>query len=351
MLHMILGILKVIGLIAGILFLLLLAIALAVVFVPVRYQLAVKALPERHEFSLKGSWLLHVVSASVSVDPENGRKTTLRLFGIPLPLFRHGAGQQGEAEPDEPETDDAPAEVQDEPEKAEEIKSGSEEKETGKEKDKNKKDRERTGADEQPGTGKEQDSEAPDDTEQNDAGSEQADRNILQKIWFQCRRICGKIKQIIQRILQAVKGFRQKLAGLKQSAVRLWHRVAALLRRPGELRDFIEEYELREVLGGLTGHLLFLIGHYKPRRIRGYLRFGTDDPSVTGQLTGLIYMLLPARADRYSVEPEFNKTIFETETICSGRIRALHVLRVLWRAFRDKKLRRVINRLRKRGDS
>ena len=88
MLHMILGILKVIGLIIGILLLLLLSVLLALIFVPVRYKLTAKVLPGQYAFSLRGSWLLHIVSASVNADSVNGRRITLRLFGIRLPLFQ-----------------------------------------------------------------------------------------------------------------------------------------------------------------------------------------------------------------------------------------------------------------------
>lgn len=318
MLHMILGILKVIGLILGILLLLLLAVLLALILVPVRYKLTAKVLPERYAVSLRGSWLLHIVSASLSVDSEKGRRIALRLFGIRLPLFR----TKDEREDDEREDG---ARKYSGREIAEEKRDKTQEKVT--------------------------ESGTQNDTEQNEAEPEQAKRNILQKIWFQCRRICGKISQIIRRLIQAVRVFWRALVSLKQRVARFGQKVVVLLRKPGELREFIEEFELREVFGGLVGHLLFLIGHYKPRRIRGYLRFGTDDPSVTGQLTGLIYLMLPARAERYSVEPQFNETVFETETVCSGHIRALHVLRVFWRAFRDKKLRRLINKLRGKGDS
>ncbi len=338
MLHMILVILKIIGILLGTLLLLLLAVLLAVAFVPLKYRLEAKAQQGKYAFSLRGSWLLHIVSASVSADSSGDRTIRLRLFGIRLPLFGAGASstrnrsrkrkERGAARREETEIRES--------ERAEESPRESREhgrKESGQ--------RIRQG-EEQP-----EDSVTQEREEQKEQERARPRRNILQKIWFSCRNICDKIRQMTE----GVRRVRQKLLSLRERAAQLWQKGIALWRKPGELLEFLEEYEMREAFGAVAGHLLFLLGHYKPRRIEGYLRFGTGDPAATGQLTGLIYLLLPAGADRFEVLPEFNETRFETDLVCSGHIRALHALRVLVRGFRDRKLRRLINKLRKRGDS
>ncbi len=321
MLHIILGILKIIGILVGIIFLLLLAALLAAVFVPVRYKLSAKAQAGQYAVSLRGSWLLHMVSAAVTADSagESGIEVAIRLFGIRLPLFGSDK-KSGKKHKEKDRKEDAEKGRKPSGDKA--VKRDEPEHEQKLEPSKPERKPKRRSESEQSSKLSKQERKTGQNESKAAKMDQKADRpNILQKIWFQCRRICDKIKQIIQKIV-------------------------ALLRKPGELLALAEEYEARELLGTLVGHLVFLIAHYKPRRIRGYVRFGTDDPSVTGQLTGLIYFLLPARADRFSVCPEFNEKVFETETVCSGHIRALHVLRVLWRCFRDKRLRRAISAYR-----
>ncbi len=360
MLHMILGILKIIGILLGMAVLLLLAVLLALLFVPVRYRLAAKVQPERYEFSLRGSWLLHIVSASVTADPVRGRVIAIRLFGIRLPLFRAGEGGKlgGKAKKVRKARKEKKKNQKEKQGRREESDSADRQKDSQtsgirREAEQDSTER-RLGHNPEP-DGKGRSAEAfgqPEQQEQQkqyeqDEQNEQPRPGILEKIWFSCRRICDKIGQMIQ----AVRNAWRRLLDLRRCMAQLGRKLIALLRRPGELLEFLEEYEAREIFGGVIGHLAFLALHYKPRRIRGYLRFGTGNPATTGQLAGLVYLLLPARADRFEVLPEFNETIFETDTVCSGHIRALHVLRVLWRGFRDKKLRRMINKLRKRGDS
>ena len=122
----------------------------------------------------------------------------------------------------------------------------------------------------------------------------------------------------------------------------LAERIGELLRKPGELLEFAEKYEAAEVLKNVTSQIKYVIHHYGPRSISGYLHFGTGDPASAGQLTGVLYLILPARADRFEVRPEFNEPVLETEMICSGHIRMCHLLRAGWQLFFDKKLRRLI---------
>lgn len=313
MLHIILGILKIIGIIIGIILLLLLAVFLAVVFVPVRYRLQAVKEENRLGGEARISWLLHIISVVISFHADTGGAVTVRLFGIRLPFF--GASKKNT--PTEP----LPAEplISEQPLPSE--KSWQEEP---------------LSSDAAPADAPEEMPENPTDDGKN---------KNFDKIRFKISSIYDKIKKIF-RLLKSVL---QSIASIPEKSERIFSKIQEILKKPGQMLELAEEYEMKEVLGGLLGHLKYLIRHYGPRRIRGYLRFGTGDPASTGQLTGLIYLLLPAGADQFTVTPEFNGAVFETEMICSGHIRACHVIRVAWRMFRDKKLRRVIRLLRKRS--
>ncbi len=346
MLHIILGILKIFGILLGILLLLCLAVLLAVIFVPVRYRLTGNVHPKQYELLLRISWLLHVISVAVSADSSGSRSIIVRLFGIRLPVPRSKKDRKEERQEKRPKKKKGSQKASEKTEREEPTDFEAQERTEPADKETAKTTVRKTAETTAQETIEPADQEAVESTAHETAESFER-RGPFEKMWFQCGRICDKIKQIFQ----AIRRLWQNIVRLKQRVMDLGRNVIALLRKPGELLEFVEEYEVREVFGSLVGHLVFLIGHYKPRRIQGYLRFGTGDPSTTGQLTGLIYILLPARADRFSVEPEFNEKIFEMEVDSSGHIRALHVLRVLWRGFRDKKLRKIISKLRKKGDS
>lgn len=84
MLHIILGILKAVGIIVGILLLIFLALLLGVVFVPVRYRIQAVKQEERAEMKIGLSWLLHLVSVRIFLGIGGEKSFSVRICGIRL---------------------------------------------------------------------------------------------------------------------------------------------------------------------------------------------------------------------------------------------------------------------------
>ena len=76
--------------------------------------------------------------------------------------------------------------------------------------------------------------------------------------------------------------------------------------------DFVEDYHLKELFAEGKAELNGLWRHYRPRKATGYLQFGTGDPALTGELTGILYLLLPAVSE-VQLEPDFNDAMLQME--------------------------------------
>ena len=87
----------------------------------------------------------------------------------------------------------------------------------------------------------------------------------------------------------------------------------------------------------LKGFLVKLL----PNKVRGDLRFGTDDPALTGEILGGISIFYPLFMDNVKVVPDFQETVLEGELYLKGRIRLLTVAQIAWRLYRDKNVRFV----------
>lgn len=102
----------------------------------------------------------------------------------------------------------------------------------------------------------------------------------------------------------------------------------------------------------IFGRLRILIRHYVPRIVKGFLHFGTGMPDITGYLTGLISVILPAGADAYEVTPEFHERMLDTDTMIRGHIRLIHVFIAAAALLLDKNFRKLLRsmlRARKGG--
>ena len=134
----------------------------------------------------------------------------------------------------------------------------------------------------------------------------------------------------------------RKLRDLPAKLIRKWKR---------KLRSFLnlfQEYEAGKTAGILWTHIKYLARHYGIRRIKGYMRFGTGDPASTGELTGILYLFLPAGADKFTLSPDFHEAVLEADLEASGHIRFVHLLIIAIKIFRDKNMKKILRRLRSR---
>lgn len=380
MLHLILsillGILKIIGILLLTVLVLLLLVLSAILFDPVHYRIRAAKTEDALEAAVTVSWL-HLIRARLLVD---GRKQTLaldiRIFGISLTKLKawldrrkQKKKQKRSGNRSEKRCTEQAGKRQEryngnnkvnkiQPHKEESTESQKRIEKASPEPEKNSKD----------SVEKNESKEEQRHTEQQGALSQDDIRETVEKptvIQDSCPR-----KNIAVRILEILHIFPHKIltfrVTIKSNAERIreigkrlkritegiWSRLQQAAEIPEKIQrlyDFAEDYHLRELFAEGKAELNGLWRHYRPRKATGYLRFGTGDPALTGELTGVLYLLLPAFSE-VQLEPDFNDPMLQTELELSGHIRVCHLVATAWRLFRNKKLRRLIAKIRKKGD-
>lgn len=353
-LSILLGILKIIGILLLTVLVLLLLVLSAILFAPVRYHLRVEKTEEALEGMAEISWL-HVIRARLSAD---GRRRThvldIRIFGISPAKLRERLRRRKQKKKQQKEKQDtkkqAPNEINrtNKTDKANKTKTESPDGQA--EADRNK--QRNICRQEQPSeTDINEPEEAPQTTGSEETNSRQKEKllarilEMIQMLPYKIRAFCATIKSNVERIRELGKQ-------MKRMGERIWSRLqqaAEIPEKIQQLLDFVEDYHLKELFAEGKAELNDLWRHYRPRKATGYLQFGTGDPALTGELTGVLYLLLPAFSE-VQIEPDFNDPMLQTELELSGHIRACHLAATAWRLFRNKKLRRLIAKIRKKGD-
>ena len=353
-LSILLGILKIIGILLLTVLVLLLLVLSAILFAPVRYHLRVEKTEEALEGMAEISWL-HVIRARLSAD---GRRRThvldIRIFGISPAKLRERLRRRKQKKKQQKEKQDtkkqAPNEINrtNKTDKANKTKTESPDGQA--EADRNK--QRNICRQEQPSeTDINEPEEAPQTTGSEETNSRQKEKllarilEMIQMLPYKIRAVCATIKSNVERIRELGKH-------MKRMGERIWSRLqqaAEIPEKIQQLLDFVEDYHLKELFAEGKAELNDLWRHYRPRKATGYLQFGTGDPALTGELTGILYLLLPAFSE-VQIEPDFNDPMLQTELELSGHIRACHLAATAWRLFRNKKLRRLIAKIRKKGD-
>lgn len=103
----------------------------------------------------------------------------------------------------------------------------------------------------------------------------------------------------------------------------------------------------RQAYRDLKRYILRLLRKIRPRRLKGQVTFGFDDPAVTGEALGVLAWFLPLYGDAVRVTPDFDGQVFLAEGEGKGKIRLFDVLYVILCIRMNKNIMRTYGRLRR----
>ena len=331
MLHIVLFVLKLLGiLLLAVLILLLLAV-LAVLLVPVRYR----ARAERDgvwRFSGRLWWLARIVGADISW--EDGKlKASARLFWLlriplypreekapPAPGRQRGRKKKGEGNPSLPQP------------RAEESGSLPLAQPGAKAV---QKPAPAARAKESPQPAAKRAGEGP-EREDGRQGAGQESESLWEKIV----RLAGQLRE---KLAACAAFFRD----MRYTFEKFCAKIADIRQNIQYYTEVLQEEETRQAFGLCREELLRLVRHVLPRKVRGNIRFGLEDPAATGQLFGLYCAFCQFPGWELAVEPDFEQPVLEGELEIKGKARGAAVLRAGWKLLRSRDIRHLIRRLRR----
>ncbi len=302
MLHIILFILKILGLLVLIVLGLVLTVALLILLVPVRYQ-AEGSYDGKVKGKTRITWLLHILS--VTAQFEEDLIVRVRIFG-----FRVGKPKKMDSELKEAEDIMVQAMEIMEPEpirEAQEVK------------------------DEIHDRVKEEPKNLPPPKEELRNPMPPKEEPKKKKGF----RVMGVFEKLKKKVLRAFIKLKFFFLGICDT-------LRTIKDKKDEIYAWISNKENQK-----TGKLLFrqvkrLIRHILPRRGKGNITFGFDDPYLTGQVLTYASVIYPLCHKHLNLYPVFDQTVFTVEGTFRGRIRMAAVLLIGSRMLLDRNFRRLL---------
>lgn len=340
MLHVILLILKILGIILLVILGFFLLALYAVFFVAASYRIRIQR-EEAFQVSASASWCFRILTFRLRQDQETGGepRILIRLFGFPLWMNydepgkkRKRAGQRltkllkkwwrrwrprkkrrpappeppeeppREPEPEVPDRAESP-EVPDRPEEEPKRSEGSED---------------RDAPEEEP--------ERSEGSEDRDAPEEEPERkrsSFLDRL----RRWMRKLWDAFRSVGKAVRGVRDA-----------WKR---FLERKDRLLEFWNLEEHRHAREAVMGEVRYLWRKLRPRNVRGRITFGFADPAYTGICMGVAGMLCAWYPKKLEIVPDFDREILEGRIRMKGKARFYVIVRALWSIYRNEDIRHM----------
>lgn len=337
MLHMILLVLKIIGIVLLLLLGLLALIIALVLFVPVRYRLFVKA-DDSVRVRATVSWLLHLLHIGAVFEKE--LRVVVRILGIPVK--RIPAPERAERPSDKKkkkkkyDSDDASFKKDAEENAGEKTALQGGEGNGAALNDAAAEDRTTSAADGDAPVFPDTDAGPAPLPQETDGGQDarqeensgsggniftkigkffKAIASFFRNIWYTIQNICDKIKKIADRI--------------------------------GYYLDVITSDEGRRTIALVKRELGNLLRHICPTSLSGQLRIGTDDPASTGQIAAIAGMLYPLYGNNVNITPVFDGKCFEGSLLLKGRIRVITLIRIGWRVYFNKDMKKFLHMLKR----
>ena len=328
--HIVILVLKIIGIVLLCILGLVLLILAALLFVPFRYEMDISG--DLQEKALNGKayvrWLLRIVSFKTDILSPKDIRYTLRIFGIPFKRGSFGGGEEESnasetseegkedaTETAKPETETKP-ETEAKPEAADEIVSQETSEETV------------TFSEEQGEASEETGTETSEEQAAEESESEEEKKPGIRK------RIKDKIDQL-----------KAKASSLLDSVKALFE---LLKRKKGLLAKYIRKKSTKRALKTAWVNVKWLLLHIAPKKYSGELSFGLKDPSLTGGICALISPVYVQIADKLQLYPDFEGELkVGGHGYMKGRIRLWGILIRALRVYRDKNIRKVIDEAQK----
>lgn len=335
MLHILLLILKIIGITLAVLLGLVLLLVCMVLFVPIRYKGNGQKMQEEISGQVKVTWLFHLVTFTLTYK-EGKMSQVLRVFGINLQslknLFRRNKKDKAENVGTSEKLDTSENRIDLESNRIEQSTAGKAIELTDK-------------AEKETATKKASQSETEELEKINPYSGENHENNIAirGRITAFLKKIPAFIKKAFQKVWDVICLVFQmpgKIIGLFKKISLTFHNACDKIKY---WKDFLNDEKTRAALVCVKTGIVRLFKHILPKKLKGEIRYGFEDPSTTGQVLGVIYMLYPACQNHISICPDFEHQVLEGYLELKGRIYVCTLLWIALKIYFDKNFKSVLN--------
>lgn len=160
--------------------------------------------------------------------------------------------------------------------------------------------------------------------------------SIFQKLIQPIKDFFQKVKLFFQKIFEKVRNIKYTILNMKEKLENLKETIYWY-------KEVLEREESGRAITKGKQQILKFLNHVKPRKIRGNVLFGFEDPGTTGEVLGFISMFYPLFGNHITVIPDFERTIFQGDFYIKGRMRAFNLFRFGFSIFFDKDIKNLYN--------
>lgn len=326
MLHIILLILKIIGIIIAVILGLAVVLLLIVLFVPVRYVIDAGCHDKKLKAHVKVTWIMHIFRGVISYDEE--------LFYSIKALWFNIYSSDVESKKEKRPKKNTENNTKEKNTKNKHIDAIEDKADNAVSKDKQDSVDE-AGLEEADCIQKKLSLEkSHDEVKESDEKSTIEENGKLHTLVNKIKNVYYKIKAFIRRAIDTVKAALNKS---QAAADTIKHKYT-------EIRNKVTDPENIEFVRFLWTQIKAVMNIIKPAKYNVNIRYGFEDSATTGWVAVRLAVLYGLMGMDVSIIPDFDNSIFEGDIYMKGRFNLYSFLIIGVRLYRNKSFRKLINR-------
>ena len=156
------------------------------------------------------------------------------------------------------------------------------------------------------------------------------------------KSIFTRIKRFILKVREFFLSIRNRLRNLLDNIRKLWHKAQDLSGKWDKIKAFLKEDDNKKALSKSFVTIKRILKHVRPTRLKAEVEFGTGDPCTTGQALGVLAVFYSFCGKSARIIPNFEEEILKGNIDCAGRIRLFTLLIIGIQLVFDKNFRNLL---------
>lgn len=166
--------------------------------------------------------------------------------------------------------------------------------------------------------------------------------SFLRRLINKLKQVCVKTKRFFITIGNKIKNLKNVFRKLKENFLSIWKLIQGLWEKKSKVVAFFQSEENKAGIKLGLFSIWRLLKHIAPTKAKGYIHFGSGDPATTGQALGAAAAFYGYYGKYVKVEPDFEEEVLEGELFIKGRIRLFNLLIIGIKLLRDENFKRFI---------
>ena len=155
-----------------------------------------------------------------------------------------------------------------------------------------------------------------------------------------------KKKDLIGRLKAALNSVKDKLISIKSKFKKLLKAIADKKRsawqKINDLKVIINDEENKELVRLIKKELKELIREITPVKYDVNVRYGCEEPYMTGRILGVIAVIYGITGVQFNITPEFEQKVLEGDIYMKGRVRIYRLLLIALRVYKNNRFRKLV---------